>query len=327
VTAVGAGTATITVATGTGSATVDVTVIGHAGVSPVGSVQVNGRPRHIATAGNSAYVATNTSATVVAIDVANRAIAWIDTLDNPVVDVAVNAANTTLVAAGVGGADGPQLYIISTATHKVVDSVALAATPAFVAMNAAGTRAWVNETDFGLEIIDLTTKSVTARTLIPGTTVMMRLAPNEANIYALTRLGSLFEINAATGATRRSFSTSTTVQDFDVSPDNKTAVVSDGTQQVQVIALASGGLNGPVIDFAVGAPVTGVRFTPDGKQLWVTRIASVYAYEPDVGNIEPSIVAGFATVAGASFSKIAFLPSGAAAIILDENGFNLVFFK
>lgn len=325
VTAVGSGTATITVATGTGSATASVTVVGHAAVNPVANVHVDGRPRHIATAGNTAYVSTSGSGTVVAIDVASNAVAWIDTIGTPVIDVAVNSSNTTVVAAGQGGADGPQLYIINPATHKVVDSVALAANPLFVTMNAAGTRAYVNESDFGLQIIDVPGRAVASRTIIPGTPTVTRLAKGDSLLYVETRLGTLYEVSAAAGTVRRSFSTTNTVVDLDISPDGKTAVVADGSQNLQVIRLAPGGLTGPV-DFGPTSAVTGVGFSPDGKQLWLAMNGIVEAILEDAGTFDPTLIAGRVTLA-ASFSKMGFLPNGSATLIFDEGSFNLVIFK
>ncbi len=325
VTAVGSGTATITVAIGTGSATVNVTVVGHAEVNPVANVHVDGRPRHIATAGNSAYVATGNNGTVVAIDVASNAVAWIDTIGNNVADVAVNAANSTIVAGGSGGADGPQLYFISPTTHKVVDSVALAANPLFVTMNAAGTRAYVNEDDFGLQIIDVPSRTVALRTVIAGTPTLTRLAKGDSLLYVQTRLGTLYELSAATGAVRRSFATSATVVDFDISPDGKTAVLADNSQSIDVIKLAPGGLTGPV-DFGSSTIVTGVGFAPDGTQLWLSMNGTIEAIMPDAGTFDPTLIAGRKTLA-ASFTKIAFLPSGSAALVFDEGSFNLVIFK
>jgi DNA-binding beta-propeller fold protein YncE len=152
----------------------------------------------------------------------------------------------------------------------------------------------------------------------------MKMGPGDSVFYAGTALGAVFEISVSTGAIRRSFSVSSTVADLDISADGKTLFVADGTGQVSMTPLATGGLSGS-IDF--GLAVTGVAETPDANQLWVSQGNAVYAAPADGNSFNPSLVAGRVTVAGTALTRIVFNPFGNVAIVIDDAGNQLVIIK
>jgi hypothetical protein len=329
VTAVGAGTATITVASNGATATRTVTVIGHPGVSVSATVQLSGRPRRVITAGTTVYSQTSTAGAVVAVNTVAGAIAWADTLGGNVTDVAVNAANTLVTAVSTGANGTPMFYMINPSTHKTTDSVSLNASPVRMVMNSAGTRAFVDENDFNMEIIDIPSKSVVSTIVLPGTINAMKFAANDQAIYAGATLGNVFELDPTTGAVKRQFQPSNTVVDLDVSVDGKTLLVSDGSPSIFMIRLATGGLSGTL---SFGVPptnnISGVALSPDNKQLWVSMGTVLVAAPSDnAGSFDTGIVQGRTTVNGANLTRIAFLKDGSGAVVIDDASLSLVIFK
>jgi hypothetical protein len=322
VTAIGAGSATITATSGTASATQVVGVIGHAGSTLVAALPMTGRIARIVTAGNNAYAAVSTSGSISAVDLTSATVSWALTLGGLVVDVAVNSANTVLAAAVTGAP--PHLYLVSATTHLATDSVALNAPPVRMVMNSTGTRAFVDENSFQMEIVDVASRTVVSQTVLAGTVNAMKMGPGDTLLYAGTALGNVLEISAATGAIRRTFTPSTTVTDLEISPDGKTLFVTDGTSKVFMVPLATGGLNG-VVDFV--QPVTGVGQPPDEKQLWVSQGSMVYAAPAEDNSFNPNLVPGRVTVTGATLTRITFTKFGNIALVIDDSGNQVVIIK
>lgn len=323
VTAVGAGTATITASAGGISATQAVSVIGNPSSTVVATLAMGSRIADVVTAGNTAYAALSSTNSVAAVDLTTNALAWSLGLTGQVVDVAANSANTLVAAAAAGGASS-QFYLINPATHLATDSVLLAATPVRMVMTSTGTRAFVDENSFQLEIIDVASKTVISQVPLPGTVTAMKMGPGDTLLYAGTALGSVYEIRVSTGAIVRQFNPSNTVVDLSISPDGKTLFVADGSTVVFMVRLATGGLNGS-IDFFQN--VRGVAQPANAAQLWVSEGNTVYAAPKDDNSFNPNLIAGRATVNGASLTRITFTRLGDVALVVDDAGNNLVIIK
>src|SRR5205823_5329167 len=194
---------------------------------------------------NAAYAALSGSNSVAAVDLTTNTRSWTLSLSGQVVDVAVNSANTLVTAASTGGSTS-LFYLINAATHLATDSIPLAAAPVRMVMTSTGTRAFVDENSFQLEIIDIATKSVVSQVSLPGTVNAMKMGPGDSLLYAGTALGTVFEIRVSNGAIVRQFQPSNTVADLAISPDGKTLFVADGSTVVFMVRLATGGLNGSV---------------------------------------------------------------------------------
>jgi len=319
VTAVGGGTANI-IATSNGiAAGTPVTVIGHPTPTVAATIPAGGRVRSLAVAGNQVYAAASTS--VVNVDLSSASLGWTLGFAGTVVGVGANAANTVVTAA----VNNNELYIINPATHTVTDSVALAAVPVNMVMTAAGARAFVDEGNFQMEIIDVAARTVVATAPLPGTVTAMKMGPGDTVLYAGTIFGNVLEINALTGAVKRTFQPGTRVSDLTVSRDGKTLVVSDGTPTVTLIPLATGGLTG-ALDY--GNNVFGMALTPDASELWVAQGTSIYASPSDgSGGFQTELAVGRLTVSSANFTRIVFSATGAAALAYDDGGLNLVVLK
>jgi hypothetical protein len=322
VTAVSAGTATITASSNGINATQAVSVIGNPGATVAATLPMGGRIADVVSAGTFAYAALANNA-VAAVDLTTNTVSWTLGLTGQAVDVAVNSANTLVTAAAAGGTSS-QFYLINPATHLATDSIALAATPVRMVMTSTGTRAFVDENSFQMEIIDIATKSVVSQIALPGTVIAMKMAPGDTLLYAGTALGTIFEIRVSSGAIVRQFQPSTTVADIAISPDGKTLFVADGGTAVFMVRLATGGLNGSV-DF--GSNVKGVAQPPTAKQLWVSLGNTVYAAPAEDNSFNPNLIAGRVTVNGAQFTRITFSQLRDTAIVIDDNFNQLVIIK
>jgi DNA-binding beta-propeller fold protein YncE len=325
VTAIGGGSATITATVAGKTATQTVTVIGRPGTTVAAALPMGSRVRNVVTSGTTAYVALSTSGSVTAIDIPTSTIAWTLVLGGQVNDVAVNQANTRVVAASATGGAG-KLYVINPATRLATDSIDLAAPPVRLVMNAAGTRVLVDENSFQLEIIDLTARSVIAMVPLPGTVTAMKLAAGDTTFFAGTSLGVIYEVSMSTGAIKRQFQPTSTVVDLDISPDGRTLVVADGSSSVSVVRLATGGLPNQTVDFSAGA-IGGLAFTPDARQLWVSLGNTIYASPVEGTTFNVSLLTGRVTVAGSLLSRITFAKNGSAAFVIDESGNQVIVFK
>jgi hypothetical protein len=191
-------------------------------------------------------------------------------------------------------------------------------------MTSTGTRAFVDENSFQLEIIDVASKTVISQVPLPGTVIAMKMGPGDTLLYAGTALGSVYEIRASTGAIVRQFNPTNTVVDLSISPDGKTLFVADASSVVFMVRLATGGLNGS-IDFFQN--VRGVAQPANAAQLWVSQGNTVYAAPKDDQSFNPNLIAGRATVNGASFTRITFTRLGDIALVVDDAGNNLVIIK
>jgi hypothetical protein len=323
VTAVAAGTATITASAGGINATQAISVIGNPSSTIAATLAMGSRIADVVTAGNTAYAALSSTNSVGAVDLTTNTLAWTLGLTGQVVDVAVNNANTLVAATAAGGASS-QFYLINPATHLATDSIALAATPVRMVMTSTGTRAFVDENSFQLEIIDVASKTVISQVPLPGTVIAMKMGPGDTLLYAGTALGSVYEIRASTGAIVRQFNPTNTVVDLSISPDGKTLFVADASSVVFMVRLATGGLNGS-IDFFQN--VRGVAQPANAAQLWVSQGNTVYAAPKDDQSFNPNLIAGRATLNGASFTRITFTRLGDIALVVDDAGNNLVIIK
>jgi hypothetical protein len=315
ITAAGPGSATITAAASTGvSAAQVITVIGHPSGILVGTVA--GRVSGVALVNNTAYVAHPSGSELAFVDLATASTVGSLILFDALVDVAASRTGvgpivvpTTTVTGGA-----PYLRLVSPTTRLQLDSIQLSANPVKVAMNAAGTRAFVAQNSFQLAIIDVANRTVLSEVPAPGTPVAVKMAPTDSLVYVATRLGVVFEVRAATGTIRRQIQGPTGTVDVDISPDGRTLFFADGTSVVTYMPLFTGGLSGNV-DF--GANVSGVAMTPDGAELWASVPGEVVAAPLQNGEFNTALSGKRYGLTGSSPTKIVFNQSGSFAAIVD----------
>jgi hypothetical protein len=319
VTGVGSGNATITASSGTGSANQVVSVIGHPTGAIVGSAQMNGVIKGIVVNQTTAYVALSSSNSVGQVDLATATAAP----NTPVLAAALDvAAGGTTVAAVTGGGT-PEAWFINPTTQTRVDSVDLTITPFHAAMNTAGTKLFVQRTDFSLVTIDVASAAITSNVLVPGSSTAMKTF-NDSLMYMSTALGQIFEIDTRTGTVRRTLQPSSSVTDFSISHDGKTLFTSDGTATVIMTPLASGGTSGTVV-FPAG--VNGIAISPDGLQLWAAMSGGVFAAPFQDGAFQTVFTNSFIAITGAFPTRIEFSPLGNFAAVVDAGGLKVVVLK
>jgi len=314
ITAAGPGNATITATASTGvSATQVISVIGHPSGVLVGTVA--GRVGGVALVGNNAYVAHPFANELAFVDPASATtLTSLNLVDLPV-DVGASRNGTGPVVAPTAVAGGTSyLRLVSPITRLQIDSVPLSATPVKVAINAAGTRAFVAQNSFNTVVIDVTNRTVLTEVPTPGTAVTMKMAPTDSLVYVATRNGLIFELRASTGAIRRQIQGPTTIVDVDISPDGRTLFIADGTPVVTYMPLFTGGLSGSV-DF--GANVSGVAMTPDAAELWASLPNTVIAAPLQNGEFNTALADKRYVLTGSSPTKIVFNQSGSFAGIID----------
>jgi hypothetical protein len=315
VTGVGAGTATITASASTGvTATQVITVIGHPSGVLVGTVA--GRVGGVAVVSNIAYVAHPFANELAFVDLPTATTSTsLNLVDSPV-DVAASRTGTGPIVVPTSAVGGTAyLRLVSPTTRLQIDSIPLSANPVKVAINAAGTRAFVTQNSFALAVIDVTNRTTLTEVSVPGTVVAMKMAPTDSLLYIATRLGLIFEVRASTGAIRRQIQGPSGTVDFDISPDGRTIFIADGTPVVTYQALFTGGMSGSV-DF--GANVNGVAMTPDGAELWASVPNEVIAAPLQNGEFNTVLTGKRYGLTGSAPGKIVFNQSGSFAAIVDQ---------
>ncbi|MDB4874108.1 MAG: hypothetical protein JWM41_554 [Gemmatimonadetes bacterium] len=320
VTGVAGGTTTITATSGTLTAQLAVSVIGHAAGAVLGTVAMTSSIGGIAAAGNTAYVARSTASAVGVVDLPSATLTTSIDLAARTVDVAANSAGTLVAAA----TSGPNLvWFMNGSTNVRTDSIELPAAPVKLAMTSTGTKAYVDLNNFSLQVIDVPSRTITTTIPVGGTVTAMKIGAGDTLMYVATKLGALYEISIATNAIKRQFSLGlTTIVDLAVAPNGKTLYVTDGTSNVTIVRLATGGMADGIVGF--GGSVSAVGVPPDGGALWA-------AY-PGVMSIIPIINGAFdiqttTAVAGMNASQIVFNRLGTLAAVADVSVNQLIVFK
>lgn len=311
VTGVAAGNATITATSGTGSATQVVSVIGHPAGVIIGSAQMLGLIQGIAVTQTTAYAGIFNTSSVTPIALATATAGTSIPVNGTVVDVGVGG--TTIAA--VTSSPSPQAVLVNATTSTITQSVDLGVTPFKMAINAAGTKVFVDRTDFTLATIDVASGAITASILLPGTVNTMKVAPGDTLLYVGTALGTVFEIDTRTGAIRRQLRPSSAVTDLSVSRDGKTLYTTDGTTDVTITPLAAGGMSGSV---TFPQPLSGVAISPDNLNLWVSMSGALFNAPFQDGVFQTIFVASFIPIpGGGSPTRVEFSPLGNFLVAVD----------
>ncbi len=320
VTAVGSGSATITAASGTGSATQVVSVVGHPVGTLLGSAQMNGTMTGIVVNETTAYVSISSSSAIGQVDLASATAG----ANTPVLAGALDVAAGGGAVAAVTGGGTPEAWFVNPTTQTRIDSVDLSFRPFRAAMNAAGTKLFVDRTDFTFLTIDVASATITSTMQLAGTGTAMKVAAGDTLLYLSTALGQVFEIDTRTSAIRRTFKPSGSVTDLSVSRDGKTLYTIDGSSTVTMTALATGGLSGTVT-FPQG--VNGIAISPDGQQLWGTISGGVYAAPFQDGQFQTIFTSSNIPLTGTFPTRIEFSPLGDFVAIVDASGLKVLVLK
>jgi uncharacterized protein YjdB len=312
VTAVSAGSATITATSGTIAATTTVAVVGSPSNNGSGTdtLGIGSSVANIAIANNIAYLARMTTGKLILVDIGAGALADSVTLGGSVVDVVANTTGSVVIAAT---SNPNKLYFLSGAGVRA-DSIDLPAAPVRMALAANGTKLFVDLDNFYVYVYDVASRSLLTQFIASGNVVAMKTAPGDTLVYAATRLGNVFEMSTATNAVKRRIDLSPNIMDLTFTSDGKTLLTADGSSTVTVTQLAPGGMSSDVLNFTQN--VTAIAVTPDGKELWAGQpnaLSIVRIINNHFDVIGPSI-AGF----GSLPTMIRFDRVGSTVVIYDS---------
>jgi hypothetical protein len=328
VTGVGAGTATITGTAGSVSGSSPVSVIGHlSAIASITRVPMNSQIRGLVVNTTTAYAALSSSNAVGGVTLANNTPLTPAQLTGSPLDVAIGGSGP-VIAAPISGAL-PVVWFVDRATMTRTDSIELPTAPFKAVMNSAGTKLFVDMNNFNMATIDVPSRSITRLTSVPGTVQAMKMAAGDTLIYAGTRLGTVFEIDARTSTIRRQFNPSENVVALDVSRDGKTLFTTSGGAEVVMTPLAAGGLSG-VVDFSqtpnFSGLISGLAVSPDGQQLWVGMNAKIFTAPFQDGTYVTFQTQSIIPIEnGGAIGQIVFSPLGDVVVAID--GVNLVVIK
>ena len=239
----------------------------------------------IAPDGSRVYVA-NFDGTVSAINTATNSVKTIRTVPGGLSGMAITPDGKSIYLTGDGG-----LSVINTATGALSANIFLGTSPASVAINPAGTRAYVASGSTGdseqVQVIDTATQNISATVPIHGDAgwaigwnpaAAIAVSPDGTRVYVT----SLFRVAIDTfnhdsvsvidTATNTVIGDPITV-DFEpvalvVSSDGKRVYVGNGNGTVSVIDTTRNAVTAtiPVGSFSIA----GLALSPDGSRLYVT---------------------------------------------------------
>lgn len=316
----GAGNVTITAASGTGSATQVVSVVGHPAGTVIGAAQMNGNITGIVVNETTAFVSVSSSSAIGQVDLASATAG----ANTPVLAAPLDvAAGGGLVAAVTGGGT-PEAWFVNTATQTRIDSVDLSFRPFRAAMNAAGTKLFVDRSDFNLLTIDVASAAITSTIQLAGTGTAMKIAAGDTLMYISTALGQVFEVDTRTSAIKRTLQPTTSVMDLSVSRDGKTLFTIDGSATVTMTALASGGLSGTV---TFPASLNGIAISPDGQLLMGTMSGALFAAPFQDGTFQTAFTSSSIPLTGMFPTRVEFSPLGDFVAVVDAGGLKVVVLK
>jgi hypothetical protein len=269
ITAVGAGTATITATSGAATATFAVTVIGHPNGSSISNtIQLGAAtPGEVAFTRDAMLVATGVSQVLV-LDASATAVTSTIAITTPV-SLLVAPKRTTGPAIAVNVGTTSRLWFINPPTSSVVDSLDIAEIITSAAMTSDGSRAYMMLSNGELSVVDVPTHSQLTRIPLGGGVTKMRLAPGDSLLYAFTTVGVIFEIDARTNTVRRQIIQSSPATDFALSRDGSLFYILDGPGSiVRVVSVATN-----TVQRSVGVSPNGttIALSPEDRQIWITH--------------------------------------------------------
>lgn len=320
VTAVGAGTTTISAASGAAMGAVSVTVVGHpTGTSISNTFQENAVLGDVAFTTNATLVSLGSNLSVQILDA--KATTALDTVvTNRFGQFLLAGPKTSGPALQVAAGSVSRITYIDPASGTITDSLDVQELVTKAVISTTGAKAYLLLSDGELATIDVASKTET-RLQLGGGTNALRLNYGDSLAYVNTSVGIMFEIDVRTNTIKRQMILPVTGNDFDISRDGKQIYVLNGTQSiVTIVDLATVTSVG---SFGVSNLAKTIALTPDSRQVWVTH---------DGAGTAPAKVTMYARNAAGSYLsageialasnplRIYFSPSGDFAAITNFGG-------
>ncbi len=318
VTAVGAGTATISATVGTAVASVSITVIGHpTGTGITSTINFNNIPTtDIAFTNNAMFVAVPGLLKVFMYDASGTTQTGVVTLTSSAQNIiAPTRAAGPLVAISSGATS--RLWFIDPASATIVDSMTINDVITSATMTSDGSRIYVMQTDGTLNIINGSTHAIIAKPLLGGGFKKIQMAPGDTTVYALASVGVLVGFDTRTNQQVKNVIVQSGVPDWVIGQDGLFYFLDGTNSVVRVYDINTQ----TVLRFvSVAASPVSVAVSPDSRQIWLTHIGGqVTIVQGDVTNgFLP--FASFQTSTNAQAGRAYFNPSGAFAALTNIGG-------
>jgi hypothetical protein len=317
VTAVGAGTATITAAAGTVSASVPVTVIGHpAGTTISQTIALNFiAPGDVAFTNNAMLIALGGQNQVMIRDATGATqtgIVTVPTTAQTLLAPARAAGPAVLVASGIPS----RLYFIDPTLATLTDSLTLTGVITASAIRTDGTRIYAMLDDGHLSVVDGGTHQEITRVSLGGGVTKIRVAPGDTTLYALTTVGVVFDVDLKTNTVRRQIISSFSSTDFVIGRDGYFYLLDATNSLVRIFDV-----NTSTVLRAVGVTsgATTIAVSPDVKQIWLTHsLGQITIYQ---GSLATGFLsAGSISTNGSPPLRTFLSPSGSFAAVTNLGG-------
>ena len=204
--------------------------------------------------------------------------------------------------------------MVDLATNTVISTITVGSAPIAVAVNPAGTRAYVaNKTAGTVSVIDTATNTVLTTVKVGTTPSDIVVSPDGTRVFVTNAgSGTVSKIDPTTNKVTVTIKVGHTPSSIAISPDGKTAYVtnkSDGT--VSVITLS---WNGVKTITGVGTSPTDVIVSPDNTKAYVSTLAGTVS----VINTATNTITDHLTV-GAPANSVALSADGATLFVAATN--------
>jgi YVTN family beta-propeller protein len=186
---------------------------------------------------------------------------------------------------------GGSLSVIDVATNTNVGTIPVPGSPRFVAVNAAGSRAYVASAPNTVAVVDLVTTAVIAVVPVGANPTF---SADEAFLYISNNGGnSVSVIDTATNTVAATLVIGPAPQGLRATADGASIWVANGSGVISVIDTATHTITST---FPVGGQLLGMAFTPDGAFAYIARSTTASCLVVDT--VTHAIVASIPTGAG-----------------------------
>lgn len=295
-----------------GGSTGPSTVYTHPSLAAVDSVPVPGRAYGVAISKSGRTYVTLLDVSTVVQD----PVLPVDTFSAPIPvgilppDVVFNPAGDRAYTANQGA---NSLSVINVQSGAVIRTVQLG-NPGFNLITSAdGRTVFVSVSTGQVYVVDVASNTIVDSILLGPAVNGFARNPKRNVIYISSRDGgNVVEVDAATDAVLRTFTTGGRPQRLAVSPDGKELLVANETNGLEIWTLATG-----TRDTALAIEAYGLGLSPDGMKAYVSGPLSGIITIVD----RPDRSVDTVLTVGATPRNVAFDRQGTTAVITNEGGF------
>jgi YVTN family beta-propeller protein len=227
------------------------------------------------------------------------------------VHVAINPAGTRAYVVNQGGA---AVHVVNLTNNTVIDSAPLTNAGFNIAVAPNGLRVFVTTSDGRVYVLNTSTNAIIDSMRVGSSPNGLAFAPGGAQLYISSRdAGTVTVFNAQSDAPIDTFSVGGAPQRIAVTPDGGTLFVANEAGGVNIVALPSGTVTGPI---ALDGSAYGLGISPDGERLYVTNPLSGKIFVVNVATHQVILTQAI----GGQPRNVAFDLDGTTAVVTDGQG-------